>query len=251
MVVWRRAAVVALTVIACGHGLLLEQGQAQAADIALPAPAPEVAAPTVAPIQPSTLVPSRFYVGGAFNWVHHSGYVPNTTTQADTAQYTVGFKVFGGFRFSDVNAVEVAYHHLGRVKIEGLPDETHEQSYAISGSVVYVSPAFSQWIGPGPGYEYLHAMLRLGLAYKHIEQISAIGTIDEGILSGVIGAGVEARFTPQFFGRIEYEFLSTAIGGPPQSVPGFKGLINVKIGGTNRVINVMNTPLAFTLGYNF
>jgi hypothetical protein len=98
---------------------------------------------------------------------------------------------------------------------------------------------------------YLHAFVRLGLAYKHVEQTSAVGTLDEGFLSGVIGAGIEARFTPQWFGRIEYEFLSTAIGGPPQSVPGFKGLYSLKFGGTDRVINVMNTPIAFTLGYNF
>jgi len=114
--------------------------------------------------------------------------------------------------------------------------------------VVYVSPAFARWIGPGPLNENLHLMLRLGLAYKHVEQTSALGRLNEGFLSGVIGAGLEYRFSPQFFGRIEYEFLSTAIGGPPQPVPGFKGLINVKIGGTDRVINVMNTPIALHPG---
>jgi opacity protein-like surface antigen len=248
--VWRRVALVALTLAACGQGLLLGPGAAQAADIALPPPAPEVVPPPVIPPQVSPAY-SRFYAGGAFNWVHHTGYVPNTTTQADTAEYTVGFKVFGGYRFTPQSSFEVAYHHLGKVKIEGLPIDTHEQAWAVSGSFVHVSPAFSQWVGPGPLNDYLHAFVRLGLAYKHVEQISALGTLNEGFLSGVIGAGIEARFTPQWFGRIEYEFLSTAIGGPPQSVPGFKGLINVKIGGTDRVINVMNTPIAFTLGYNF
>jgi hypothetical protein len=210
-IVWRRGAVVALTVIACGHGLLREQ--ARAADIALPPPAPEVVPPP--PVLPPQVNPvySRFYVGGAFNWVHHTGYVPDTPTQADTAQYTVGFKVFGGYRFMPQNSVEIAYHHLGQVQIEGLPIETHERAWAISGSLVHVSPPFSQWIGPGPLNDYLRAFVRLGLAYKHVEQTSALGTLDEGFLSGVIGAGIQAQFTPQWFGRIEYEFLSTAIGG--------------------------------------
>jgi len=244
-----RSAVIALTVVA--GGLWVPPGQARAADIALPPPAPEVAPPP--PVLPPQVDPaySRFYAGGAFNWVHHTGYVPNTTTQADTAQYTVGFKVFGGFRFMPQNSIEIAYHHLGQVQIEGLPLETHERAWAISGSFVHVSPPFSQWIGPGPWNNYLHAFVRVGLAYKHVEQTSAAGTLDEGFLSGVIGAGIQAQFTPQWFGRIEYEFLSTAIGGPPQSVPGFKGLYSVTLGGTNRVINVMNTPIAFTLGYNF
>jgi hypothetical protein len=34
-------------------------------------------------------------------------------------------------------------------------------------------------------------------------------------------------------------------------VPGFKGLYHVTIGGTHRVVNVMHTPLALTVGYNF
>jgi opacity protein-like surface antigen len=246
----RRAAFAALTMIACGHGLLHEQGSARAADIALPPPAPAVVPPPVVPPQVNPAY-SRFYVGGAFNWVHHTGYFPNTTTQADTAEYHVGFKVFGGYRFTAQNSLEVAYYHLGKARIEGLPVETHEQAWAVSGSFVHVSPAFSLWIGPGPLNDYLHAFVRLGLAYKHVEQTSALGTLNEGFLSGVIGAGIEARFSPQWFGRIEYEFLSTAIGGPPQPVPGFKGFVNVKIGGTDRVINVMNTPIAFTLGYNF
>jgi hypothetical protein len=245
--VLRRVALVALTVIASGHGLLREPGAAHAADIALPQPAPP---PPVIPPQVDPVY-SRFYMGAAFNWVHHTGYVPDTPTQADTAQYTVGFKVFGGFRFMPQNSVEVTYYDLGKVKIEGLPIDTHEHAWAVSGSFVHVSPPFSQWIGPGPWNDYLHVFVRLGLAYKHVTQDSVIGTIDEGFLSAVIGTGLEMRFTPQFFGRIEYEFLSTAIGGPRESVPGFKGLINVNIGGTNRVINVMNTPIALTLGYNF
>ena len=125
-VVWRRGVVVTLTVIACGHGLLREQ--ASAADIALPPPEPAVIPPPVVPPQVDPAY-SRFYVGGAFNWVHHTGYVPNSTNQADTAEYTVGFKLFGGYRFTAQNSVEVAYHHLGKVDISGLTIPTTEQSW--------------------------------------------------------------------------------------------------------------------------
>jgi outer membrane protein with beta-barrel domain len=250
-IVWRRAAFVALMVIAGGHGLLHDCSVARAADIALPPPPPPpvVPPPIVAPqVDPAY---SRFYVGGAFNWVHHTGYVPNSPTEASAAEYTVGFKTFGGYRFTPQNSVEVAYHYLGRVHIEGMPVETTEQSWAVAASFVHVSPPWSQWLGPGPFGDYLHSFVRFGLAYKHIEQDSVIGTLDEGIVSLVIGTGVEARFTPEWFGRIEYEYISTAIGGPPQRVPGFKGLYAITIGGTNRTINVMNTPLAITIGRNF
>src|SRR5262245_4792916 len=122
-IVWPRAVFVALTMVACGHALPHEM--ARAADIALLPPAPEVVPPP--PVLPPQVSPafSRFYAGGAFNWVHHTGYVPNTTTQADTAEYHVGFKVFGGYRFTAQNSFEVAYHHLGKAKIEGLSVDTN------------------------------------------------------------------------------------------------------------------------------
>ena len=191
----------------------------------------------------------RFYAGAGFNWVHHTGYVPNSATQADTAQYVIGGKAFGGYRFNEFLQFEVAYHHLGRVQVEGLPFVSYERSYAISGSAVHVTEPLSRWFGPG--FERVHGMFRAGLAYKNIQQTLPSETLEEGILSGVIGAGFEFRLTPRTFARVEYEFLSTAIGGPLQSIPALNSLFEVRIGGTHRVINVMNTPLALSFGVNF
>jgi hypothetical protein len=47
---------------------------------------------------------------------------------------------------------------------------------------------------------------------------------------------------------MEYEFLSTAIGGPSQPTPALNSLSIVHFGGTQRAINVMHTPLALTIG---
>ena len=80
--------------------------------------------------------------------------------------------------------------------------------------------------------------------------MAAVGTFHEGVLSGVLRAGFELRPTSNVFVRLEYEFLSTAIGGPSRPVPIFNSLTVVTIGGTQRVINVMHTPLAITVGIN-
>ncbi len=211
----------------CSLGLMVEKASAQ--------------------LVPPSLPP--FYAGAAFTWVHHTGYFPNTTSQADVAQYTIGGKAFLGYRLFESTQFEVAYHHLGRVEVEGLPFMSHERSYAVSGSVIHVTPALSRWLGPS--YDWIHAIFRLGLAYKNIEQTFPTETLQEGILSVVVGTGLEFRLSPSMFARIEYEFLSTAIGGPTQSIPALNSLLEIRFGGTHRVVNVMNTPLALTLGVNF
>jgi hypothetical protein len=195
------------------------------------------------------LVPSRLYAGAAFTWVHHTGYVPGAVTQADVAQYAIGGKAFVGFRAHEYVQFEAAYHYLGQVQVEGLPYPSDERSYAFSGSAVHVSQPLSRWLGSG--FQSIHGLLRLGLAYKNISQTLPNETVREGILSGVIGAGFEFRLSPTFFARIEYEFLSTAIGGKTQSIPALNSSFDLRIGGTQRVVNVMHTPLALTLGANF
>jgi hypothetical protein len=123
-----------------------------------------------------------------------------------------------------------------------------ERSYAVSGSAVFLLPALSTWVGPTS--LPIHGFLRLGLAYKDITHLSPVATFHEGILSGVLGAGLEFRPTANVFVRLEYEFLSTAIGGPSRPVPVLDSLTTVSIGGTERAINVMHTPLALTVGIN-
>jgi hypothetical protein len=199
---------------------------------------------------PPSPVWSRYYIGGAVNWVHHTGYVPDAGRLNYAAErYSFGGKAFGGYRFTETVSFEAAYHCLGEVSFsEGSPVLSHERSYAVSGSAVFLSPALSTWVGPTS--LPIHGFLRLGLAYKDITHLSPVATFHEGVLSGVLGAGLEFRPTSTVFVRLEYEFLSTAIGGPSRPVPIFNSLTVVNIGGTERAINVMHTPLALTLGIN-
>jgi hypothetical protein len=191
---------------------------------------------------------SRFYIGGAANWVHHTGYVPNQ--QWNVEHYAFGGKAFGGFRINPYVHVEVVCHYLGKVPFdEGFPTPSYERSYAVSGSVLLVSPSISQWIGTT--HLPIHAFVRFGLAYKGITQIAFDGTLREATESGVFGAGLEYRPSSKIFVRMEYEFISSAIGGTSLSVPALNSLFNVEFGGTRRVINVMHTPLALTLGIYF
>ncbi len=233
-IVWRRAVLAVASTIICGLWLPIARTAAQSID---PAPLPN-----------DVPIFYRFYAGGALNWVHHSGYAPNSLTQADTQQYALGGKAFGGVRINPSWQFEVSYYYLGKAEVAGLPLTTDEHSYAVSGSVLYLSPPLQEFVA---GIASWHLLVRLGMAHKWIVQTSDAGTLKEGTLAAVLGLGVEFRITPQVFARVEYEYLSTAIGGPRQSVPGFKGLLHVDLGGTERVVNVMHTPLAFTLGVNF
>ena len=96
----------------------------------------------------------------------------------------------------------------------------------------------------------IHVFVRLGLAYKDITHEAADGTFREGTLAAVFGAGLEYRLPNNLFVRLEYEHISVAIGGPVQSFRAMSA-IPVAVGGTERVVNVMHTPLALTLGANF
>jgi hypothetical protein len=247
-VVWRRDGVGSAVSCAALLAALLVSHPVSAADLPPDAPPP----PTYKAAEPPLETWSRFYIGGALNRTHHTGYVPaqpGGTQEFSAQQYAWGFKTFAGYRFTENVAVEVAYHYLGKVEFfEGNPIWSTEQSHALSGSVVLMTPPLSRWIGPT--WIPVTFFTRFGLAYKNINHISAFGTFNEGILSGVFGAGFEFRPTSNMFVRLEYEFLSTAIGGPPMSIPALNSLFNVTFGGTHRAINVMNTPLALTLGVN-
>jgi len=234
--------------VACSVAPLLDAGAAHATDLP-----PPVYKPVAEPPLPPPALWSNFYAGGALNWVHHTGYVPTTGPAGNlpySAQaYTFGGKIFGGYRLNPNVQFELAYHYLGEITFfEGTFPLSHERSQALAGSVMFVSPNLSPyfyWAPPVP----IHAFVRFGLAYKDILHTSAVGDFREGILSGVFGAGWEYRIQNMFV-RIEYEYISTAIGGPPMAVPGLKGDWHVTIGGTHRAINVMHTPIALTVGVN-
>ena len=190
----------------------------------------------------------RYYAGAAISWVHHSGYVPHSPMGADTQEYGLGGKAFAGIRLDPSWQLEVTYYYLGETEIAGLSLPAKEQSYAVSGSVLYLSPPMPQFF---PRILSWHVLGRLGVAHKWITQTSDAEKLTEGTFAAVFGVGAEFRLTPQLFARFEYEHLSTAIGGPRQSVPALKGLFRTDFGGTENVINVMHTPLSFTLGVNF
>ena len=247
---WRRVVLAAVSFCGCGVLLaaLLTTDSAYGADLPppqVPPPPPPVVAPVYKAPDP---VLTGFYLGGAFNHTHHTGYVPLTQARWNAEEYALGFKVFGGYRFTDNVRVETAYHYLGKIDFqEGFPIDSTEQSWALSASAVFMTPEISQFIGRQT-FVPTYFFLRFGLAYKHIHHVAAVGTFDEGVLSGNFGGGFEFRPYHNLFFRMEYEFLSTAIGGPSQPVPALDSLSIVHFGGTQRAINVMHTPLALTIG---
>lgn len=171
-----------------------------------------------------------FYVGGGVGGVHHTGYVPDTPWNSE--QYAVGGKVFAGYRYLDWAQVEVVYHYLGEVTFdEGLPALSKEHSHAVSVVSMFVSQPLSTWLMPT--LLPTRVLLRAGLGYKDISHSAIVGSFHEGVAVGVVGFGVEYELSNLTFVRLEYEFLTPAIGG------------------TSRVINVMNTPLTVSFGRKF
>ena len=192
--------------------------------------------------------PYRFYAGVGAGVVHHTGYMPNTCFNSE--MWVPGVKLFGGVKINDWLLFEAAYHYLGTSTFfESAGVRARETAHSLSGSLIYYSPALSRWLinTPVP----IHILVRGGLAYKNIHQTSAVQTNSEGIFSFVVGAGLEFELTRRMFARVEYEFISTAIGGPSQRVPSLKGLFDLNIGGTRRVVNLMNTPITASLGWRF
>ncbi len=232
----------------------------------LPAPPP---LPAKAPVQVKAPAPvSHFYIGAGGGGVHHTGYLPAWSLAAqppsnsgfNVQQYGLGGKVYAGYEVYDWLRLEGAFHYLGSANFfstynlpglvgVGAPSLNTEKSYALAGSVVFVSPPLSSW--SIPTYLPTYLLFRVGVAGKDINQTGNAGSFEEKTLAGMVGAGFEFRLTPSWFARLEYEYLSTAIGGPTMSVPELHGLFHAHFGGTQNVINVMHTPLSASVGYRF
>jgi opacity protein-like surface antigen len=192
-----------------------------------------------------------FYAGGGFSWVHHTGYLPDAqfnVTKWNVKEYVPGGKVFGGYRFNDSVQLELAFHYLGSATFVS-PGPNREHAETVAGSVIYAFPSLSSSL-PSTNFSS-HVMLRLGVAYKDIVQTSNTGGAHEDFVAGVVGAALECRPTPRHFVRFEYEFISTAVGGPLESAPMLRGLFKASFGGTRHVVNVMNTPLSLSVGADF
>lgn len=230
----------------------------------LPAPAPQYAK---APVQLKAPAPvSRFYVGIGVGGVHHTGYLPGWSLASEpprqqgfnVQQYALGGKIYAGYVIYDWLRVEGAFHYLGSADFPsiywvapGVPALSFntEKSYALAGSFVFVSPPLSTW--SIPTYVPTYLLLRVGAAGKDINQTGNAGSFEETTLAAVVGAGFEFRPTRSWFARLEYEHLSTAIGGPRMRVPELRGLFNLDIGGTQNIVNVMHTPLSVSVGHYF
>jgi hypothetical protein len=104
---------------------------------------------------------------------------------------------------------------------------SRERSHAIGATGMLYLPEMLPDLVP------TRLFLRGGFAYKDISHVAAVGTFHEGVISWVAGFGLQFELTSRIFMRLEYEFVSRGIGG------------------TNRVINVMHTPLSASLGVRF
>jgi len=215
----------------------------------------------VTPAVAGSTLPSRapvydWYVGGGLFMDHHTGFVPNTNNVYNVEKYEPGGKVFFGYQFDRDWAAEFSVDYFGETSFyeKNFPTQSKERSFAVTGSVLWFTPPITEWM-PWADKIWWPAPMRLfargGLAYKNIHQEAYDGTFDEGTVAFVVGGGAEFNFDPNWFMRIEYEFVSTALNGPSEPFTALNGLFTAHLGGTARVVNVMNTELAVSAGYRF
>ena len=243
-----RAAMLGLAVCV---GAQLGAAPASAADISTAAPKPVYKFLSPKPVY-------DWYVGAGAFMDHHTGFVPKTNNMYNVEKYEPGGKVFVGWHFDRDWAAEFSVDYFGETSFneKGFPTQSKERSFAVTGSVLWFTPPMSEWM---PFYnDVIPAMVppirmfaRGGLAYKNIHQEAYDGTFDEGTVAFVVGGGAELEIDPRWFARFEYEFVSTALNGPSEPFTALNGLFTAHLGGTARVVNVMNTELAFSLGYRF
>jgi hypothetical protein len=240
--------------------LLAGAFRAAAADLPPPDLPVKATAPVVAP-EPL----SPFYVGGGIGVVHHTGYLPqqslatqNTPEGFNVKRYALGDKVFAGYEVYDWLRLEGAFHYLGSANFFSIFDKpgvvgafsmNTEKSYALAGSVLFVARPLASW--SVPWFAPTDLLFRVGAASKDIHQTGAAGDFEERTLAAVLGVAAEWQLSPHWSARLEYEYLSTAIGGPHDSVSAFRGLFHLNIGGTQNVVNVMHTPLSLSVAYRF
>lgn len=244
-----RAIIVA---VALGCAAQFGAAPARAADLPPPAPAPVFKALT------SPVRVYDWYVGGGVFMDHHTGFVPNTNNMYNVEKYEPGGKAFVGWHFDPDWAVELSVDYFGETSFyeKGFSTMSKERSFALTASVLWFTPPLSEWV---PWYNDImpsmmppvRAFARGGFAYKNIHQEAQDGTFDEGTVAFVVGGGAEFELSERWFARFEYEFVSTALNGPSEPFTALNGLFTAHLGGTARVVNVMNTELALSAGYRF
>lgn len=197
------------------------------------------------------------YFGGSTAITHHTGRMANSTLVGPSVlgsmeEWVPSGRLFGGYRFDRNRSFEVGLHYLGHSTYSMFSGGTFIDSsvtaYAVSASLLY-SVVIPHWYGIGDGLPPAMLFVRSGAAYKILTQSNITGDATEGYFAAVIGIGLEQELTQRWFMRLEYEHLTTAIGGPIQSAPWFKSLIDARVGGTHNVPNAMHTEIMISVGY--
>ena len=115
----------------------------------------------------------------------------------------VGFKVYGGWRFSDYFSLEGGYANLGEVS-----DSTTVQGEKLKGEVS-VDSLFIEAVGSAPLGERARLLGKLGAAnISPSLKLSALGysiSHSDDTTEAVYGAGLEFDFTERLSGRVEWE----------------------------------------------
>jgi hypothetical protein len=107
----------------------------------------------VTPAAAGTLLTSQtpmydWYVGGGAFMDHHTGFVPNTNNMYNVEKYEPGGKVFFGYHFDRDWSAEFSVDYFGETSFfeKGFPTESKERSFAVTGSVLWFTPAVSTWM---------------------------------------------------------------------------------------------------------
>ncbi len=124
------------------------------------------------------------------------------TSSTSIDSYDTAWKVFGGYRFNDIVAVEAAYNDLGRYSgttsisapaASTAPGTWDATAFSVSAVLTY------------PVADRFGLLVKAGLAATRLEAtVSQLNTTETRV-QPVFGAGVKFDFTKQFGMRAEYE----------------------------------------------
>jgi opacity protein-like surface antigen len=180
-------------------------------------------------LEPWTM--SSPYAGVGLTQTHHTGYALGVTSS--TEEWTIGGKVYAGFRFSEAFSGEIAYHRLGEVEADGVFNRRSVvDSQALAASLLLKFPLSDiPWIGPVLLAD-TSFHLKGGAAVKWIRQtFPGAAPIRHRGPTYLIGFGVERNFGERAFARFEYEYIGKIGAGP--------------------TIDVQHTPISVSVGMRF
>jgi OOP family OmpA-OmpF porin len=144
---------------------------------------------------------SGAYLGGGVGYSHHAGECPAGT---DCSRSDAGFKIFGGYQFNPYVALEAGYIDLGKAKASNSRGELSAATTSFTTAVLGMVPLGTQASLFG----------KLGMHWSKTKISGSAGGLSDdytdnhnGFLAGI---GGQYNFTPNFVGRLEYEWLNKA-----------------------------------------